>query len=79
MVLPIMDYVVGSQPLVDLYHFIFSRQRPRRLKKGHDLLERIEMEIRQQFDKMTVTTHLESHEDPNQWRICFRQNMSNIQ
>jgi len=34
------------------------------VRKGHDLLERIEKEIRSKFDKMTVTTHLEPLEDP---------------
>jgi cation diffusion facilitator family transporter len=34
------------------------------VRRGHDLLEQMEEEIRSKFDKMTVTTHLEPLEDP---------------
>lgn len=34
------------------------------VKKGHDLLEKIEQTLRLHFDKMTITTHLEPSEDP---------------
>lgn len=34
------------------------------VRKGHDLLEKIEKDIRSKFDKMTITTHLEPLEDP---------------
>lgn len=34
------------------------------VRKGHDLVEQIEADIRKSFEKMTVTTHLEPKEDP---------------
>ena len=34
------------------------------VRKGHNLLEKIEKDIRNRFEKMTVTTHLEPLEDP---------------
>ncbi len=35
--------------------------------RGHDLLERIEADIRRAFPNLTVFTHLESQEDPTAW------------
>lgn len=60
------------------YHGLRSRQSASRrflsfhvlvpghwsVRRGHDLLEKIEKDIRSKFDKMTVTTHLEPLEDP---------------
>jgi len=37
------------------------------VRRGHDLLERIESAIRERFDKCTVFTHLEPVEDPRAW------------
>jgi len=34
------------------------------VRRGHDLLEEIEKEIRQQIEKVTISTHLEPIEDP---------------
>ncbi len=34
------------------------------VKRGHDLLEKMEQTLRNHFDKMTITTHLEPSEDP---------------
>ncbi len=34
------------------------------VRRGHDLLETIEKDIRDKFDKVTITTHLEPLEDP---------------
>ena len=34
------------------------------VKRGHDLLEKIEHALRSHFDKMTITTHLEPSDDP---------------
>lgn len=34
------------------------------VRKGHDLIEKIEKDIHATFEKMTVTTHLEPKEDP---------------
>jgi divalent metal cation (Fe/Co/Zn/Cd) transporter len=35
--------------------------------QGHDLLERIEGEIRARLPNTTVTTHMEPIEDPRAW------------
>ena len=37
------------------------------VRRGHDLLERIESAIRTRFDKCTVATHLEPVEDARSW------------
>jgi cation diffusion facilitator family transporter len=34
------------------------------VRKGHNVVEKIESDIRSKFEKMTVTTHLEPKEDP---------------
>lgn len=34
------------------------------VRRGHDLLEKIEKDIRSKFEKITITTHLEPLEDP---------------
>jgi cation diffusion facilitator family transporter len=34
------------------------------VRRGHNLLEKIEKKLRDRFEKMTVTTHLEPREDP---------------
>ena len=38
------------------------------VQKGHDLLERIEADLRSKLERLTVTTHLEPIEDPVSWR-----------
>lgn len=38
------------------------------IQRGHDLLERIEGEIRAQLAHTTITTHIEPLEDPASWR-----------
>ena len=37
------------------------------IQRGHDLVERLEADIRQQFPLITVFTHLEPQEDPLSW------------
>ncbi len=38
------------------------------VQRGHDLLERIEADLRNKLQRLTVTTHLEPIEDPVSWR-----------
>lgn len=38
------------------------------VQRGHDLLERIEADLRSKLDRLTITTHLEPIEDPVSWR-----------
>lgn len=40
---------------------------PDALRRGHDLLERIEAEVGQAVPRATVATHLEALEDPASW------------
>ena len=37
------------------------------IQRGHDLVERIEMDLRQALPNITIDTHLESLEDPASW------------
>ena len=37
------------------------------IQRGHDLVEQIEMELRQALPNITIITHLESLEDPASW------------
>jgi cation diffusion facilitator family transporter len=38
------------------------------VQRGHDLLERIEADLRNKLERLTITTHLEPIEDPASWR-----------
>ncbi|MGZ5233014.1 MAG: cation diffusion facilitator family transporter, partial [Burkholderiales bacterium] len=38
------------------------------VQRGHDLMERIEAEIRDALSNTTITTHMEPIEDPVSWR-----------
>jgi divalent metal cation (Fe/Co/Zn/Cd) transporter len=37
------------------------------VQRGHDLLERIEEEVREKLPNATITIHLEPLEDPRSW------------
>ena len=37
------------------------------VQRGHDLVERIEAQIREQLPHTTITVHLEPLEDPRSW------------
>ncbi len=38
------------------------------VQRGHDLLERIEADLRAKLQRLTITTHLEPIEDPASWK-----------